>query len=437
MASITKHPDGKKTIQFTKLDGRGRGTIRLGKVTQKHAVAFCRNLESLIASKRSGCPWDAQTADWVAEMPENQAQKLIDFGLMPPRQRVQLGPFIVAYIEGRKDVKSASKVIWHQGERSLVDYFGADRQAERVTAAQAEDYKQHLIGQGLALYTVRKRLQAAKMFFNAMLKRKLIAENPFVGVQVAAVVDESRNVYVPRDRVEKILDSCPDVEWRAIVALSRFGGLRCPSEVLSLTRQNIDWERERITVVSPKTECHVGGGQRVIPLFPELVKPLLEALEQAPEKAVYVIERHRSQAEMPGGWRSCNFRTTFEKLISRAGFEPWPKPFHAMRASCETDLIEQGHPIQTVAKWMGHSPKVAVANYLRVLPEHYDQATHPAARCNSAASRGRNEAQQGTEPPENARKTASCNSWLRIKTDGEGFEPPVDSRPQQFSRLPP
>ncbi|MFN9987156.1 MAG: hypothetical protein ACK52S_16525, partial [Pirellula sp.] len=54
---------------------------------------------------------------------------------------------------------------------------------------------------------------------------------------------------------------------------------------------------------------------------------------------------------------------------------PWPKPFHAMRASRETDLLET-HPLQAVTRWFGHSPKVAVASYLRVREEHYDQAVN-------------------------------------------------------------
>ena len=32
-----------------------------------------------------------------------------------------------------------------------------------------------------------------------------------------------------------------------------------------------------------------------------------------------------------------NLRTTFMKLIARAGYEPWPRLFHNMRASCATD----------------------------------------------------------------------------------------------------
>ena len=111
-----------------------------------------------------------------------------------------------------------------------------------------------------------------------------------------------------------------------------------------------------------------------------------------------------------------------------------------MRASCETDLIGQGHPIQTVAKWMGHSPKVAVGNYLRVLDEHYDTATRgesPRRTAKCAALGAHREAHRETETPENSLKTASCNFRHPPLADGKGFEPPVDFRPQRFSRPPP
>ena len=184
---------------------------------------------------------------------EKNCGRLAAVGLIPVRQRATLGKFIPEYIDKRKDVKPASKTVRRQGERSLVDHFGADRPVQRITPADAEDHKQSLIGQGLATYTVRKRLRAAKMFFTAMVKRGLIRENPFNGVQVAAVRDGTRNVFVPREDIAQVLEACPDAEWLVIVALSRFGGLRCPSGVLSLNRANIDWHKQRITVTSPKT----------------------------------------------------------------------------------------------------------------------------------------------------------------------------------------
>jgi len=136
----------------------------------------------------------------------------------------------------------------------------------------------------------------------------------------------------------------------------------------------------------------------------------------------------------------------FEKIIRRAGLEPWPKPFHAMRASCETDLIEQGTPIQTVAKWLGHSPKVALTSYLRVLPEHFERAVRGDKTGESGALQkavqqalagGRTQPQETSDTPVNARQCGWTRSRATGQTDGEGFEPPLDLRPEQFSRLPP
>ena len=67
-----------------------------------------------------------------------------------------------------------------------------------------------------------------------MRRRKLIVENPFDGVSALATGIEDRQRFITRDEIARVLDACPDQHWRCIVALARFGALRCPSEVLSL-----------------------------------------------------------------------------------------------------------------------------------------------------------------------------------------------------------
>jgi integrase len=62
-----------------------------------------------------------------------------------------------------------------------------------------------------------------------------------------------------------------------LFALSRYGGLRCPSEHLALTWGDVDLEAGRMTVRSPKTEHHHGKAYRVLPIFLEL-RPYLEAV---------------------------------------------------------------------------------------------------------------------------------------------------------------
>ena len=67
------------------------------------------------------------------------------------------------------------------------------------------------------------------------------------------------------------------------MTLSRYGGLRTPSEAQHLKWADINWEKNRIVVTSPKTEHHEGKGTRVVPLFSELRKPLLDLFAEAPK----------------------------------------------------------------------------------------------------------------------------------------------------------
>ena len=103
-----------------------------------------------------------------------------------------------------------------------------------------------------------------------------------------------RQYFVSRADIEAVIEACPSAEWRLIIALSRYGSLRCPSEHFTLRWGDVDWERNRSTVRSPKTERHVGHELRVIPLFPELL-PYLEAVfDEAPEGSEFVITKYRN-----------------------------------------------------------------------------------------------------------------------------------------------
>ena len=50
-----------------------------------------------------------------------------------------------------------------------------------------------------------------------------------------------RRAYVAVEDVERVIEYCPSVLWRLLVALARFGGLRVPSEAFSLTWGDVDW----------------------------------------------------------------------------------------------------------------------------------------------------------------------------------------------------
>ena len=66
-----------------------------------------------------------------------------------------------------------------------------------------------------------------------------------------------------------------------------------------------------------------------------------------------------------------------QKIVKRAGVAVWPKLFHNLRATRETELAVSD-PMHVVCEWIGNSPKVARESYLRVTDADYSKASASA-----------------------------------------------------------
>jgi integrase len=364
MASIARQPNGRRTIQFIGADGKRR-SIRLGKVSQHMAEAVKVRVEHLAAAQITGHALDDETARWLTGLEEALSDKLARVGLVPKRERATLAAFLDAYIAGRTDVKPLTKLKYHTTRQSLIGYFGADKVLRQITPGDADDWRRAKSAKGLSENTVRKHTAVAKLFFGGAKRKHLIQENPFAGLKASTQANPSRYYFVTLEEARKVLEACPDAQWRLLFALSRFGGLRCPSEHLGLRWGDVDWEGNRITVHSPKTEHHSGGDSRVIPIFPELRPYLEEAFELAEPGTEFIITRYRDT--------NMNLRTQLGRIIDRAGLDQWPKLFQNLRSTRETELAER-FPMHVVCAWIGNSETIAAKHYLQVTDEHYAQA---------------------------------------------------------------
>lgn len=378
MASISKDAKGNKRVLFVDTDGKRRA-IHLGKMPQAAALEIKTKVEHLVAAKTSRCPWNAPTALWVAELEKWLADKLAAVGLIPKREATEakragthLGEFVKAYIAGREvDAKSSTLTNLRQAERYLIEHFGANKPIGDVTPGDADDYRRWLFDK-VGDNTARRHLGRAKQFFRAALRKRLIAENPFGDMKGLSVqANKTREFLVSRETAAKVLEACIDDEWRALFALARFGGLRTPSESLALTWNDIDWERGRIRVRSPKTEHHEGHDERIVPLFDELRTHLGKLWEAAPPGSVYVVTRYRNAKQ--------NLRTQLERIIRSAGLTPWPRLWQNLRSSCATELAAE-HPAHVAAAWLGHSTVVAAKHYWQVTEEDFEKATRKPTR---------------------------------------------------------
>ena len=382
MASVVNDPNGRKRILFIGSDGKRRA-IRLGKASMKQAEAFKVKVEQLVSATVVGHPPDDETNRWLATLEDPVHAKLATLGLTSARNSLGLGAWLEKYLDSRRtELKPESLRKLEQTKEKLLAHFGSTKALRAITLDQAADWRQWLLAQEISEATARQHCRNAKTIFNEAVERGLIAQSPVHKLKsgvIAAVNDR----YVTSEEAEKILAACPTLQWRLLFGLARFAGLRTPSETHLLTWGDVDWERCRLTVRSPKTEHFAGKDQRIVPLTPKLMAILQEGFDAAQEGQTRIITKSRN-----------NLRRALKTVVSKAGVAEWDDMFQTLRRSCEIEWAQQ-HPQFAVSQWIGHSITVSGKHYANNVPDElFDKA---AARTPPEAAQ--NPAQQPAESP--------------------------------------
>jgi integrase len=334
MPTLNSTKDGLRYIKLTAGENPKRPKIGLGRCSKRDAQTARNHIRNILKSNRTGGDLAPATQDWLCKLPEGLRVRLERLGLVEAcsGSRWTVKAFIEDYIKRRTDVKEGTRRRLHDVEAKLNAFFQEDYIGD-VTVQQAKNFRVYLqTTAGLSENTVRRHIGIASQFFNAAVNSELIKKNPFSGQSMSVRANEARFFYVTPGMAQKVLGACPDAHWRLIFGLARFGGLRCPTEILRLKWQDVDFEHQRFTVHASKTEHHADGGVRTVPMFPELKTLFQDAFDEAKEGAVYCIEKTRDN--------SVNLRTHMCRIIRRAGFKPWPKLFQNCRSTRETELFK-------------------------------------------------------------------------------------------------
>ena len=220
----------------------------------------------------------------------------------------------------------------------------------------------------LAESTTAGTITKAKAMLNWAVESGMIEKSPLEGVGRGSFVNEEKFRYITAEEYCRLLDAAPCQDWKTIISLARVGGLRAPSEILRLRWSDVNWDRNRFWITSPKTQRHKGKEGRWVPLFPELRIELDRLFgSEASVGKEYVINRYRSASQ--------NLGTQFARIAKLAGIGPIEKPFNNMRSSRATDVYNEFGPFLE-SKWIGHSQIVALRHYLQVRDEDFNRAAN-------------------------------------------------------------
>lgn len=268
----------------------------------------------------------------------------------------------------------------------LVTHFGEVTPLHEVTPDAAAKW---VASMDMLSEAARKtHIGNAKTIFAEAVRRELISRSPFAAMK-GGVTAAQNTRYVAKEEIGKMIDAAPDAEWALLLGLARYAGLRTPSETHLLTWADVDFAAGKLHFRSPKTERFAGKGRRIVPIVPELAAILLRRFDDAPEGETQLVKIRGAGAR----------RRKMLAIAKRAGVELWDDCWQTLRRSAEIDFATD-FPAFVAAKWLGHSPTVALRHYTTAVPdEMFHKATRHARRHENPAAQ--NPAQQASDSARN------------------------------------
>jgi integrase len=292
--------------------------------------------------------------------------RIAAFGLVDARPEadatvMKLGAWIADYTARRTDLKPTSRANLRHTADLLLSHFDATTPIASITPSHALDWRRYLQGLGYAEASTRLWARIAKSIVNDAVERDLIVKNPFRKLPSSSPA-APRDRYIIPAEADKILEACPDLQWRVLFGLARLAGLRSPSETHALTWADIIWDQGKMNVPVSKLERFPGKDRRLVPIVPKLMTILEQAFAEAPAGQVKVVTLDRPA------------RRQFHHIIERAGLIVWPRTWQALRQSCQTQW-DQEYGIFVSSQWIGHNVDVAAKHYSMIPDDVWTRAT--------------------------------------------------------------
>ena len=117
----------------------------------------------------------------------------------------------------------------------------------------------------MAENSIRQRIANCKTIFSYSEREELTESNPF-RTQASNTQDNNNGkVRIAAEVIDAVISKAPDAQWRLLIALWRFAGLR-KMEPLHLEWNDVNWDEGMLTVRAPKTQHHSGKELRVVPM---------------------------------------------------------------------------------------------------------------------------------------------------------------------------
>ena len=379
------------------------GVQKEHRFTNEDAANTFRSMTNRLIEAKEGGIVDVEASRWARGLIEGEVNnyplydKLARWGLVPPRGATKTVKDLIEYFQNRP-VSQGTKYTYKEFSDDLIEFVGLDFPLKKFTVEMAAKYVQWRettpcrrngkkasedpevvarrrkpLKPRQVKYpmpnTIKKRIEIARQFFAEAVRLEWLDKNPFIYQHGGKRVNPERLVYIPAESVDYVIDQCPNIEHKALIALRRYAGIRgnseykylnwglkcyCPTHTDPETGEVINGY---LIIRCTKTERYGEGHEkRKVLLAPKLEEVLRLLFDHAKEGQMLMFP-HLSKN--PGK----AVADAFENCGIVTG-----TPYNLRKSYC-CDLIEAGIEPLAYEELAGHSFKTGMRFYQIMHPE--------------------------------------------------------------------
>lgn len=267
----------------------------------------------------------------------------------------------------RSDIRDASISALQHALSVLIEAAGNVAIA-RIDRSHLGAVESLLGSRGLAPTTVSNTIRRIGDAWEWAKSRGLVKSNPFRGIKSVSAAAEW--AYVSEIDAANLASFAPTPNYRALVLLARFAGLR-KREAMELHAENVRWDTTppELTILPSELAGRRADSTKRGRTVPIIERRLEVALQDVGEWNGPLIQE--SIETMYGKLR---------KMHKMANLGDYGKILHTLRKSCEDDWLRRGdlRPVD-VCQWLGNSIAVAQKHYmLAAAQKALNQPSHSA-----------------------------------------------------------
>ena len=284
------------------------------------------------------------------------------------------------YLITVKNASSNTENSYMRDLRQLQSYLSGELKISLTDADEPSlrNYLDYLRDSGKSASTLSRNIASWKNFYQFLLQRSLIEENPAAHMNSEKSEQKLPSILTSRE-VELLLQQPQTTEAKgirdkAMLELMYATGIRV-SELIGLNLTDVNF-------ASGSIRCSSKNHERFIPMYPYAMSILSDYVEKTRPLMMISAERDALFVNMNGERMS---RQGFWKIVKsyqqKANIKKEITP-HTLRHSFAAHLLENGADLHSVQKMLGHSDISTTMMYTKLVPnlirDVYRQA-HPRA----------------------------------------------------------